>query len=527
MAVAEVRTTGGMHKGLLIVALMCAISISALDATIVSTAMPTIVGKLGGLSLFSWVFSVYLLTSTVTVPLYGKLADLYGRKPVLLFGCTVFLIGSALCGLSQSMVQLILFRAIQGLGAGAVQPITMTIIGDSFSMEERAKVQGLFSSVWGVCSLAGPAIGGFIVDGASWRMAFYLNLPLGLASMFMIARFYKENVSRRQSHVIDYWGTMLLTGAVVALLLGLLQAVKSYGWLGAPTLGLFATSAFLLAIFVAVEKKTQEPVLPLWLFKNQVIAIASLVTFVSGGIMFGINSYVPLFAQGVRGGSAIDAGLIVLPMSVSWPLGSVIAGRIMIRYGYYVSALMGACQLVAGTSMMLLVTRDGSMATTLVAVTIVGLGMGFMMPSLMISVQNAVLWSNRGVATATTQFFRTIGGSIWVAVMGAVLNSNMSSRFHDLQGVPAGANAETLLDEKARNALDPSVLDSMQEALAGGLHQVYILVLVSAVMATAVVLFFPKGRAEDLSASARPNAFGGEDFVIETSAPQPEPGGGS
>jgi MFS family permease len=252
------------------------------------------------------------------------------------------------------------------------------------------------------------------------------------------------------------------------------------------------------------------------------------VTFVSGGIMFGINSYVPLFAQGVRGGSAIDAGLIVLPMSVSWPLGSIISGRIMLKKGYYVSALMGACMLVAGTSLMLFMTADSSIAITLVSVTIVGIGMGFMMPSLMISVQNAVTWGNRGVATATTQFFRTIGGSIWVAVMGAVLNNSLSSSFKDLQGVPAGANAQTLLDDRASSTLAPDVIANMQHALATGLHQVYILVFVSALMATAAVLFFPRGRAEELSAEARPNREGGEGFVVDSTAvPQPGAGGGS
>src|SRR6266545_5595699 len=196
-------------KVVVVAALMLAISLAALDTTVVGTAMPTIVGKLGGLSLFSWVFSVYLLTSTVTVPLYGKLADLYGRKPVLLFGCAVFLLGSALCGTAGSMEQLIFFRAVQGLGAGAVQPVTMTVIGDLFSIEERARIQGFFSSVWGVTSLAGPALGGVITDGVSWRWIFFINLPLGLATIFLIWRYFHEHRQGKQSHIIDYWGTTL------------------------------------------------------------------------------------------------------------------------------------------------------------------------------------------------------------------------------------------------------------------------------------------------------------------------------
>lgn len=492
------------RKTLLVAALMCAISLAALDATIVSTALPTIVGKLGGLSLFSWVFSIYLLTSTVTVPLYGKLADLYGRKPIVLFGCTVFLLGSVACGAAQNMEQLILARAIQGFGAGAVQPVTMTIIGDIFTMEERARIQGLFSSVWGFVSLLGPAIGGVIVDGASWRVAFFLNVPLGLLSMFLIWRFFQEKAEKRQSHVIDYWGTVLLSGAVVALLVAVLQSVKSYGWLGPETLALFATSAVLFVAFIWQENRAREPVLPMWLFKNKVIAIASMCTFVSGGIMFGINSYVPLFAQGVRGGSAMDAGLIVLPLSVTWPLGSVLSGRLMIKEGYYICIIIGSVMLIAGSALLLPVTIDSSIVLLLVAGGVVGLGLGFMMPSLIIAVQNSVDWGNRGVATATTQFFRTIGGAIWVAIMGAILNSRLQDNLADVPGVPQGVTSETLLNENTRRALDPGVVEGMQEALAGALHEVYFLVLLSALMAAAVVFFFPRGKASDLSHGARP-----------------------
>jgi EmrB/QacA subfamily drug resistance transporter len=491
------------RKTLLVAALMCAIALSALDATIVSTALPTIVGNLGGLSLFSWVFSIYLLASTVTVPLYGKLADLYGRKPVLLFGCSVFLLGSVCCGASQNMEQLILSRAVQGLGAGAVQPVTMTIIGDIFTMEERARIQGLFSSVWGFVSLLGPAIGGIIVDGASWRVAFFLNIPLGLLSMLLIWKCFQERAEKRQKHVIDYWGTVLLSGAVGALLLGVLQSVKSYGWLGTPTLGLFALSAVLLALFIRQEGRAPEPVLPMWLFRNKVIRIASICTFVSGGLMFGINSYVPLFAQGVRGGSAMDAGLIVLPMSVTWPLGSVLAGRIMIKRGYYASAISGALMLVAGSALLVPMRVDTSIVYMLIAGGIVGLGMGFLMPSLIISVQNSVEWGHRGVATATTQFFRTIGGAIWVAVMGAILNSQLQANLAGVPGVPSGVTSETLLNENTRRNLDPGVLNGMQEALANALHEVYLLVLLSAILAAVVVFFFPRGKASDLSHDAR------------------------
>jgi EmrB/QacA subfamily drug resistance transporter len=492
-----------MQRGLLVLALMFSIAIAALDATIVSTALPTIVGQLGGLSLFSWVFSVYLLTSTVTVPLYGKLADLYGRKPVLIFGASFFLVGSALCGAAGSMEQLILFRAIQGLGAGAVQPITMTIIGDVFTIEQRAKIQGLFSSVWGVTSLAGPAMGGLITQGVSWRWVFFINIPIGLVAIALIWMFFKEqSEARRQEHALDYYGTILLSGAVVSLLLGLLHGVERYGWAGSETLVFFGLAAALFAMFLWQERRAVEPVLPLWLFKNKVIVMGCIGTFLSGGLMFGMSSYVPLFAQGVFGGDALDAGLIVLPMSFSWPVGSVLGGRIILRFGYHRAMVIGGAILIVGVGVLLPLDRDSSVAVAMLSALIVGLGMGFMTSSLVISVQNAVEWRYRGVATASIQFMRTIGGSISVAVMGAILNSQLSARFAEVQGVPPGATEATLLNVEERASLPDTVLDGMQRALAASIHDIFIFTFGIACVAFIAALFFPRGRAHDLQHGA-------------------------
>ena len=507
-----------MHRGILVVALMFSIAIAAMDATIVSTALPTIVGQLGGLSLFSWVFSVYLLTSTVTVPLYGKLADLYGRKPVLIFGASLFLTGSGLCGLSGSMEQLIIFRAIQGLGAGAVQPITMTIIGDIFTIEQRAKIQGLFSSVWGLTSLAGPALGGLITKGVSWRWVFFINIPVGLIAIVLIWRFFKEQ-PEKQEHSLDYYGTILLSGAVVSLLLGLLHGVEHSGWTGSETLAFWGVAAILFAIFLWQERRALEPVLPLWLFKNKVIVVGCIGTFVGGGLMFGISSYVPLFAQGVFGGDALDAGLIVLPMSVSWPIASIIGGRVILRFGYYAAMRIGSVFLIAGAAALLPLNRDSSEALAMFAALLIGFGMGFMTSAYVISVQNAVEWRYRGVATASMQFMRTIGGSISVAIMGAILNSQLATRFADVQGIPAGASEATLLNVDERAGLAPDVLEAMQRALAASLHDIYIFVVGIAVVAFAVVLFFPRGRAEELqhgAAHATPGTGGPPRHPIET-----------
>src|SRR5436309_7776502 len=286
-------------KTVVVIALMLGMSLAALDTTIVGTALPSIVGKLCGIALYSWVFSVYLLTSTTTVPIYGKLADIYGRKPLFLFGSSLFLLGSVLCGAAQSMEQLIIFRAIQGLGAGAVLPIVLTIIGDIFALKERAKFQGLFSGVWGLSSIVGPALGGLIVDHFSWRWVFYLHVPFGLLSCLLLALTLKDNVDRKSPH-LDYMGTLALTGAVVALLFFLLQGGTTWPWLSLPSLSLFAAFLVLLVLFLRQENRAPDPILPLTLFKNRIIAISSIGGLALGILMFGITSYIPLFVRGVE-----------------------------------------------------------------------------------------------------------------------------------------------------------------------------------------------------------------------------------
>ncbi len=491
----------GRTKVFVVIGLMLAMSIAALDGTVVSTAMPTIVGKLGGLSLFSWVFSIYLLTSTVPVPLYGKLADLYGRKPVLLFGCTLFMVGSALCGLSGSMQQLIVFRAVQGLGAGAILPIVITIIGDNFPIEERARIQGFFSGVWGVSSLLGPVVGGLITQGVSWRWIFLVNIPIGSLGLLILWYYFHEHLTKRE-HVIDIWGTSLLSGSLVAFLLGLLEGVTQWGWLGGPTLALFALAAFLMALFIWQELRVPEPLILLSLFNNKVIAVASLGTLMAGAMMFGFQSYVPLFVQGVHGGSALDAGLVLLPMSFLWTIGSVVSGLMLVRFGYYLSLVIGGALLVIGATTLLFLSRDTTLLVAVLSGAFCGIGMGFCMPAFVISVQNAVEWRQRGVATALTQFFRTIGGSVSVAIMGAMLTSRMAGRLDGVNGVPQGFKADSLLNNAERATLSSSVIDAAEGVLATSLHEVYFLILACAAITLAVVLFFPRGRAQDLAVGA-------------------------
>src|SRR2546430_4816857 len=317
-------------KIIVTIALMLGMSLAALDTTIVGTAMPTIVGKLGGITLYSWVFSAYLLTSTTTVPIYGKLADLFGRKPLFLFGTALFLIGSAASGAAQSMEQLIIFRAIQGLGAGAVLPIVLTIIGDIFALKERAKVQGLFSGVWGLSSIVGPALGGLIVDHFSWRWVFYINIPFGLLSAFLLIIALKENVERKKRS-LDYLGTLSLTGGIVALLFAVLQGGTSWAWNSLPSLGLFAVTAILLVLFLLQERRASEPILPLTLFSNRIIAIASI----GGGILFAgffrLHFYFYPFFVGGRGGSAHRPGVNIVPFVLAMSHSANLRSRLGIR----------------------------------------------------------------------------------------------------------------------------------------------------------------------------------------------------
>jgi len=513
-------------------ALMLGMALAALDTTIVGTALPTIVGKLGGISLYSWVFSIYLLTSTTTVPIYGKLADLYGRKPVFLFGSGLFLLGSILCGAAQSMEQLIVFRAIQGLGAGAVLPIVLTIIGDLFELRERARVQGLFSGVWGLSSVIGPAVGGLIVDHFSWRWVFYINVPFGLLSGLLLAVFLKENIERKKQK-LDYIGTLALTGAIVALLFALLQGGTTWAWNSPQSIGLFALFIVLTVLFLLQERRVSEPILPLTLFNNRIIAVSSIGGVVLGVLMFGITSYVPLFVQGVKGGTATSAGITLGPLLLAWPIAATFSGKIVIRYGYRFTALLGMGLATLSAVMLVFFAPGTGLPFIVAAMLVMGAGLGFSSTAYTLAVQNAVPWKLRGVATASTQFFRTIGGSVGVAVMGTILNAQMALRFPPIFARFASvaarlpksvAPANVLLTPEVRAVLPVAFLHQLQIALAQSLFWVYLLALVLAAVGLAIMFLLPGGRADQYSYTSMKALSTDEDAVVgaESKAGQPE-----
>ncbi len=455
------------ERGPILLAVMLSIGLVAIDATILATAVPTVVDDLGGFTQFPWLFSVYLLATAVSVPIYSKLADLFGRKPVMLVGVGLFLLGSVLCGVAWSMGSLIVFRAVQGLGAGAVQPIGMTIVGDIYSLEERAKVQGYIASVWAVASLVGPTLGGVFSDYLSWRWIFFVNVPLAVAAGWVLWRRFDEKVERRR-HSIDYTGAALLTGGGVLLLLALLEGGVRWAWLSLPSLGIFAGSVVLLAAFVAVESRTREPVLPLWVFSRRVIAAASGASLLVGVLTLGLSSYVPLYAQSVLGHGAVAAGLALAAMTIGWPIAAATAGRFYLTLGFRATMLMGGAIALVGALWLLTVGADSSLLHLAGPCFVMGIGFGYVASPAVIAAQSSVAWHERGVATGATMFARSVGSSVGVAVFGAVANGVVAARL--------GSVSPDL------EHLDPGVLDPAIRAVFLGAAAVAVVLVGVAVL---------------------------------------------
>jgi EmrB/QacA subfamily drug resistance transporter len=426
------------ERGPVLIGIMLSTALVAIDATIIATAVPSIVASLGGFAEFPWLFSVYLLAQAVTVPVYGKLADLFGRKPVMLFGIGLFLIGSILCGVAWSMGALIAFRAVQGLGAGAVQPISMTMVGDLYSLKERAKVQGYLASVWGVSSVVGPTLGGVFSEYVSWRWIFFVNIPLCLVAAAMVGLRFHEQVERRRPR-IDYAGAGVLTVALTLLILGLLEGGQTWAWGSAQSIAVLAAGAVLLGVFVAIEHRAADPVVPLRLLRNRLLVATNLVAACVGAILIGLTSYVPTFVQDVLGTGPLVAGFALAALTLGWPLSASQSGRVYLRIGIRYTALVGAAVVVVGSALLLLL--DGSSSVVLVGATafVIGLGMGFAAAPTVIAAQSAAQWQERGVVTGTNMFFRSAGSAVGVAVFGAIVNATLSGSGTQGDRVPPGA----------------------------------------------------------------------------------------
>ena len=471
---------------------MAAIAVAALDSTVVGTAMPTIIGQLGGLAEYSWVFTAYLVTSTTTVPLYSRLADIHGRKPIFLIGLALFVLGSALCGTAHSMLELIAWRALQGLGAGAVQPISFTIAGDIFTPHQRARMQGFFSSVWGVSAIIGPALGGIITTTVGWPWVFELNLPVGLLAGGIIWFAFHERFEKHPQP-IDWIGAVLLTGSVVLLLFAVSEGGQLFGWTSPIVLALVAVSAVLLVVFVANSRRAPAPLIDLELLRSPLVRVGLGVSALAGIVMFGETTYVPPLVQGVHGGTALEAGVVVAAMSLTWPIASVVAGRLLLTIGARPLVLAGTALIVLGTLLLIPLNWSDSLLLAALACGVTGAGMGFSSITLLVIIQGAVEWRRRAVATGLVQFSRTIGGAVGVGVMGGVLTAFV------------GSASSAILDPVSRGSVSAEAAAAARQSLAAGLNVTFWLMFAAA--AVACVLAFRRmpdvALGHELPAGAR------------------------
>jgi EmrB/QacA subfamily drug resistance transporter len=459
-----------------------AIFMVSVEATIVATAIPTIVGDLGGLRLFSWVFGIYFLTQAVGIPIYGRLADIYGRKNLLIISVALFLIGSILSGFAHNMLMLIVYRGLQGLGGGGVQPLASTIVGDLYTGKERARVQGFLSSTWGISAVAGPLLGAFLVEHAGWPTIFWVNVPFGILCMWIVARFFDERIERKP-HRIDYAGSLLLAGGTGALMFVLVMA----GNLSAPlTIALSLVAAILIGTLIAHELHTAEPMMPLRLFRIRVIGIANAGNFAMGALAMGITAFLPTYVQGAMGRSAVLAGATLGVTSAAWTIGAIIGSRILMRTTYRTVALAGALMLVAGSVFLIMLEPGGSIWFAIAGAGIIGFGFGWVNIVFVVTTQAAVGWNQRGAVTASNLFMRQLGQAIGTAAFGAVFNLGLYMR------IPAASDVVTRMMEPAARAQMP-VLDVTRYAAAigGSLHGIYIILGILGAIVLALTLGLP------------------------------------
>ncbi len=481
------------NRPLVLVSVMLAMFVGAVEATIVTTAMPSIASDLGGFSRYSWIFSSYLLMSTVTVLIYGKLADLFGRKPIFFIGLTIFLVGSILCGFAVSMEQLIVFRLIQGFGAGAVMPIATTIVGDIYTTEERAKVQGYLSSVWGISAVSGPVIGGLIVQYMNWKFVFWVNVPLGILAMVGVYLFLHEP-ERAKKASIDYKGAILLTLSLSTILYWLVEGGQTFGRLSFYSITLIIVGLGSLALFVRVEQQALDPVMQFAMWKNPIILYANLVSFTTGVILIGVSSYLPTYVTGVMEQPAIIAGFTLTAMSIGWPIASSVAGHLLIRYGTFLVSFAGGLSLILGTTLFVMMDAGSGPWWAAMASFFIGVGMGLTNTSFIVTIQGAVSREERGSATAANMFMRNFGNTVGAALFGAILNGMVITHFRKDNLNYSLDDINLLLTDKMRQTIPKSEIHLLQTALGGSLQWVYITVAIFSVISLLLILKIPRGK---------------------------------
>lgn len=487
------NTVHSSNRGWILAALMFTMMLAAMDSTIVSTAIPQIVEDLGDFSLFSWVFSIYLLAQTATIPVYGKLADLYGRKPILIIGTLVFLLGSALSAVSWDMVSLIVFRGLQGLGAGAVMATVNTLAGDLYSVRERAKIQGYLSSVWGMAAILGPTLGGAFAEYLTWRWIFLINLPIGAVSLFLISHFLHEKVKKRHHH-IDYFGAALIMIAGTVVIFTLTQGGQSWPWLSLQGIGMMLLSAILIAAVLFVEKRSTEPIMPTWIWKNKILIGCNLAVVGLGAMMIGPDMYIPVYGQSVMGLGAIAAGLVLASMSLGWPLASSLSGLLYLKIGFRNTALIGTLIIMVSSLSFVLLPYDAPIGWLVAVQICLGGGFGFLSTPTLVGIQSVVHWEQRGVVTGSNMFARYLGQSIGAALLGGVFNSSIRSQFsnapeklsgqlpevNDIIGVMQGEGTPATLEEFLRHSFYFAS------------HHVFIVIAITGVLTFLILWILPR-----------------------------------
>jgi len=496
---------------------MLAMFVSSLDQTVVGTALPRIIADLGGFAHYAWVATAYMVASTAMLPIVGKLTDIYGRKWIYVGGIIVFLVGSWLSGFSQSMTQLIIFRAFQGIGAGVMMASSIIVIGDLFPPAERGKYVGLLMSVIGLSSIIGPTIGGFITDNLSWRWVFYVNIPIGIPAIAFFVLFFPKVRPAAAKQKFDYFGVTTLVLAVVPLMLGLSWGGSEYPWVSAQIIGTLTFAAVMAGLFILAESRAAEPFIPLKLFRNRIVGVSMILTFLTGLAMFGGIIFIPLFFQGVQGASASRSGNFLIPMMLGLVIGSILSGQALSRMGghYRIQGLVGLAFAALGMALLSKMTVNTSYGQVVINTVVTGLGLGITMPVFTIAVQNAVPYRLMGVATSSTQFFRSIGGTLGMAIFGSVMTSRFASEFTTIispdvrEALPPGQlsalahNPQALMSPEAQAQLQNEfshmgsqgtglfqhLMDSLRHALSSAIAEVFLIALILVLVALAATIF--------------------------------------
>lgn len=491
---------------LILLGLALGLFLAALDQTVVSTSLPRIVAELGGLERFAWLFSAYMLSSTMMVPLAGKLSDRHGRRPVFLAGMGIFLAGSMLCGLAQDMEQLIAFRFVQGLGGGVIFPVVFATVADLYPPSERGRIQGLLAGVWGVSSVVGPLLGGFIVDNTTWRWVFYVNLPVGLAAIAVTWTHFPRPKPPRE-HPLDWRGAALLSGAIAAFLLLALGGGVDFPWGSPVAAGLAALSIASLVVFVLQERRAPDPVLPLGLFREPVVAYSIAAVMLLGMAMFGAISYLPMFMQGVIGTSATASGAVLTPLTLMVVLGSAVSGRYLSKTGYKPWILAGPLLAAIGLFLMSRLHPGSGFEETVLYTLVLGAGLGFTMATYMVAVQNVVGMRQVGTATSAVTLSRTLGATIGVTVLGALFN-NLLLRSLPASLVPPGASAFQVAEGVLRrlDGFDPATVAAVREAFAASLTPLFFAGAIAALLALAASTRIPEVKLKDRAEYFAPQA---------------------